>query len=344
MKKISKTLWLSAILMFISGICINAQRIEFEKTVHDFGQVSNILGPVTYSFKFKNAGDKPLTIRGVKTTCGCTSPKWSKEPVKPGETGEVSATYLSVASEGTFQRSVTVQTNGSPSTVSLTVKGTITKDINAVFPDSIGKLKIARKNLEISPQTGSVQIVEVANLTDKNINIAIENVPEYLIVTSDSSTLSPKNRTQIAVSVDKTKAKNFGYSTGEFTIKADDVKGKITVSSVVAETIEAQDNAPVVEIENLVIDLGTKSENKLSETLKITNTGASDLIIKTFTTDNPAFVSGLKKGLKINPGKTETVRYSAKNLAKGDNTAQIYLTTNDPKMSLINFTVKIKIE
>jgi cytochrome c oxidase assembly protein Cox11 len=122
------------------------------------------------------------------------------------------------------------------------------------------------------------------------------------------------------------------------------VKEKINVSSVLAETIEPHDNAPIVEIENPVIDLGTKSENQISETLKIKNTGASDLIIQTFTTDNPAFVSELRKELKIKPGKTETVKYSAKNLAKGDNTAQIYLTTNAPEKSLLNFTVKIKIE
>jgi cytochrome c oxidase assembly protein Cox11 len=52
----------------------------------------------------------------------------------------------------------------------------------------------------------------------------------------------------------------------------------------------------------------------------------------------------LRKELKIKPGKTEIVKYSAKNLAKGDNTSQIYLTTNAPEMSLLNFTVKIKIE
>ncbi|MDR2026939.1 MAG: DUF1573 domain-containing protein [Prevotellaceae bacterium] len=349
MNKIFNVLWF-ILLLFISGVNAGAQKIEFEKTVHDFGLVPSILGPVTYSFKFKNVGDKPLSIKSVSSSCGCTSPDWTKAPVQPGETGEVKATYTSTNSLSSFNKRLTVHANGSPSTVIISIKGVVTKDINAAFPDSIGKLKIKdRRDLVfpqiLSSQTSHVQTVEVANLTGGDINLSFENVPEYLTVNS-VPVVAPKTRAQINVSVDGTKVKKFGYITDRFTVKSDDAKEQINVSCVVAEDIKASENPPVCKVDSLVVDLGVRpeKENKISESLEIRNTGASDLVIKNFATDNASFVLGTKKELKIKPGKTGTVKYSAKNLPKGDHSANIYLTSNDPEMPVLNFTVKLKIE
>jgi hypothetical protein len=334
--------------MLISGTDINAQRIEFEKTVHDFGFVPSILGPVTYAFKFKNTGDQPLVIKNVSSTCGCTSSGWTKEPVKPGETGEISATYTSTNSMGPFNRKVTVYTNGSPNAVSLNIKGVVTKDIYAAFPDSINNLRIRNKNdiffsQVLSTQTSPEQSIEVANFTDKAINFTFEDIPKYLIVNSVSS-VTPNSRVSINISVDGTKVKKLGYNTDGFIIKSGNAEEKITVSYIITETVETSDNPPVCEIKNKDIDLGTKSENKISELLEIKNTGASELIIKSFTIDNRNFVSGLKRELKIKPNQTKIIKYFAKNLPKGDNSANIYLITNDPQTPVLNLTVKLKVE
>jgi hypothetical protein len=350
MSKSFNTLWFILVLILISGANASAQKIEFEKTVHDFGTAPSSLGPVTYSFKFKNAGDKPLVVKTVSSTCGCTAPGWTKEPVKPGETGEVSVSYTSTNSAHSFNKRITVHANGAPSSVVLNIKGVVTNDINAAFPDSVGKLKIKDKRnvffpQVLSSQTSRIETVEVANLTDKDIDLAFENVPKYLIVNSDS-VVTPKTRTLINISIDGTKIKKLGYNTGEFTVKSGNDNGKINVAYIVVEDIEIYDNPPVCEVENPVIDLGVKpmKENKISGLLIIKNTGGSDLIIKSFTTDNANFVPGLKKELKIKPGKTGEIKYSAKNLPKGNNTANVYLNTNDPKTPLLNFIVKLEIE
>jgi hypothetical protein len=351
MKKVFDTLWFILAFIMIFGIDISAQEIEFEKTEHDFGMVPSILGPVTYSFKFKNVGDKPLVVTTVTSTCGCTSPGWTKQPVKPGETGEVSATYTSTTSISPFNKKVTVRTNGTPNTISLGIKGVVTNNINSAFPDSVGKLMIKDKRdlffpQVVSSQTSPIQTIEVANLTNKDtISLSFENVPKYLIIDS-ISVVNPKRRAYINVSVDGTKIKNLGYNTGEFTVKSGSAGEKIKVSYVASETIEVRDNQPVCEVENLVVDLGAKSgkESKIPESLEIKNTGGSDLIIKNFTTDNANFVPASKKALKIKPGKTGIVKYSAKNLPKGDNTANIYLITNAPETPVLHYTVKLTVE
>ncbi|HEA29593.1 MAG TPA: DUF1573 domain-containing protein [Leeuwenhoekiella sp.] len=66
--------------------------MEFEETEFDFGKISRGTN-VEHVFKFKNTGDAPLVIVNARSTCGCTIPKYSDEPVAPGETGELLVQY-----------------------------------------------------------------------------------------------------------------------------------------------------------------------------------------------------------------------------------------------------------
>jgi len=97
--------------------------IVFNKTTHDFGEIAQGV-PQTYSFEFKNTGKKVLIIENVRASCGCTSSGWTKEPIKPGKKGYVSATY-NAASGGMFDKSLTVTSNGTPNVITLRVKGNV---------------------------------------------------------------------------------------------------------------------------------------------------------------------------------------------------------------------------
>ncbi|MCK9163826.1 MAG: DUF1573 domain-containing protein [Bacteroidales bacterium] len=83
--------------------------IVFEKTSHDYGVIfAGDNGEVV--FKFKNEGKSPLIINNVVASCGCTSPKWSKDPVMPQQSGEIKITYnTNIISD--IKRSITVSTN-----------------------------------------------------------------------------------------------------------------------------------------------------------------------------------------------------------------------------------------
>ncbi|MDR1887644.1 MAG: DUF1573 domain-containing protein, partial [Prevotellaceae bacterium] len=135
MKKI-KTLVSSAMLLI--SFSIGAQKLEFDEIVHDFGTIPEELGTVTHAFKFTNTGDKPLVVTNVQPTCGCTTSGWTKEPVKPGGTGEVLATYRTTA--GPFDKTLTVTAGGVPS-ITLHIKGNVTKkpeDFTVTYPQSFG--------------------------------------------------------------------------------------------------------------------------------------------------------------------------------------------------------------
>ena len=86
--------------LFVIPNSINAQtktsnskpNIVFEKTSHDYGVIfAGDNGEAI--FKFKNEGKSPLIINNVVASCGCTTPKWSKDPVMPAQSGEIKITY-----------------------------------------------------------------------------------------------------------------------------------------------------------------------------------------------------------------------------------------------------------
>lgn len=101
----------------------NLTKIHFTELEHDFG-ILELKKPVDFIFEFSNAGEKPLTIRDVSTSCGCTVADWPKEPVKHGEGGSIKVGY-DAKSPGNFSKIIRVQYNGPDSPVILRIKGTV---------------------------------------------------------------------------------------------------------------------------------------------------------------------------------------------------------------------------
>ena len=97
--------------------------VTWINTVVDFGKIEKNK-PTTANFKFKNTGNKPVLITKANGSCGCTGIKYSKEPVKAGETATIQATY-NAASLGAFSKTVTVELNIENSRKVLRLKGEV---------------------------------------------------------------------------------------------------------------------------------------------------------------------------------------------------------------------------
>jgi hypothetical protein len=98
--------------------------ISFVKTEHNFGRVMQG-EKVGYSFVFTNDGDASLVILDASASCGCTVPKYSSEPIAPGEKGSVEVVFDSSGRMGQQSKTVTLKTNGKVQVVYLTVKANI---------------------------------------------------------------------------------------------------------------------------------------------------------------------------------------------------------------------------
>jgi hypothetical protein len=96
----------------------------FEKDNHEFGVIQQG-EKVTYAFKFQNTGKAPLVISSANASCGCTVPEYSKNPVKPGESGFVTVTFDSEGKSGMTSKTITLIANTVPNTKVLTVSADI---------------------------------------------------------------------------------------------------------------------------------------------------------------------------------------------------------------------------
>jgi hypothetical protein len=103
-------------------------KIQFEKTVHDFGKAPS--GEVVkYTYIFTNTGDRTLELTGVKA-CGCLTLDYTKK-VEPGKTGSVPIGFNSAGYGGPVMKTISVTCNDrvNPGPV-LQFKGTIWRPID----------------------------------------------------------------------------------------------------------------------------------------------------------------------------------------------------------------------
>lgn len=101
----------------------NMAVFQWDKTTYDFGNIPQNQ-PVTASFKFKNTGKVPMVITSAVGSCGCTVPNWPKEPIAPGESAEIKATF-NAAAAGAFNKTVSITANVDGGAAVLTLKGNV---------------------------------------------------------------------------------------------------------------------------------------------------------------------------------------------------------------------------
>lgn len=135
-----KLTFFAAIALFLS-FAVNAQtteksaepsKVTWNEDAYNFGEIEKGV-PASHEFTFKNTTDQTILITNVKASCGCTATKYTKTPIKPGETGSITATY-NARNPGNFNKSVTVTTNDSDVKKVLRIKGKVVAKDDASAP------------------------------------------------------------------------------------------------------------------------------------------------------------------------------------------------------------------
>ena len=115
------------ITIFFIGLIsftVNAQaKIEFKSDVIDYGTIEKGSNGVRV-FEFTNTGDEPLIISKVSSSCGCTIPKKPKDPILPGQTGQIEVKY-DTNRVNPIRKTITVISNAETPTVALKIKGEV---------------------------------------------------------------------------------------------------------------------------------------------------------------------------------------------------------------------------
>lgn len=97
---------------------------NFEFQSHDFGKVTQG-EKVVYTFVFTNSGKADLLITDAIVSCGCTVPKYTKIPVKPGEKGKVEVMFNTAGKKGAQFKTIQLFANTDPNTYELRIKAQV---------------------------------------------------------------------------------------------------------------------------------------------------------------------------------------------------------------------------
>jgi hypothetical protein len=122
MKKIVLVLFVGLL-----GFGLTAQeteaKIEFKTETIDYGVIEKGSDGIRV-FEFTNTGNAPLIISKVSSSCGCTIPNWSKDPVLPGKTGEIQVKY-DTNRVNPIRKAITVISNADTPTKILKITGEV---------------------------------------------------------------------------------------------------------------------------------------------------------------------------------------------------------------------------
>lgn len=110
MKKVLFSLFAVAVTSFAFAQTKVADVAQFTNETIDLGKMK-VGVPATATFVIKNIGKTPLIIEAANPTCGCTIGDYTKSPIAPGKTGQVTATY-NAATIGPVHKSMNVKFAG----------------------------------------------------------------------------------------------------------------------------------------------------------------------------------------------------------------------------------------
>jgi hypothetical protein len=338
--------------------------IEFKKTTHDFGEFKEDAGVQRYRFELKNIGDSDLIVTNAQASCGCTTPSWSKEPIKPGKTGFVEAGYDPRGrGTGPFSKTITVMTNSKKTpVVTLTIKGSAKekeKTIADLYPREIGDFRINNEYLNMGrvyPNKLSTQTFKIYNDTNLTLTISpINPIGKHLTISVEPSVVKPKQTAEIKVTYDAKAKGDWGYMNDAFELKYSGGTVDKTVLYVVATIEEEQKKdltpeqlkaAPRMFFNKKEHDFGVLKPGEIvNHEFTFTNTGGGDLLLhKTKASCGCTASEPAKKLLK--PGESSSIKVTFNSTGKhdGDQSQSVTIYTNDPTEPTVYITIKAKVD
>lgn len=333
------------------------ETVVFDKTVHDFGDVSVTDGPLACSFTLSNKGKEAISIYEVVSSCGCTDVKWTKGTIAPGESGSISATYKNEDGPMPFDKTLTVYISGIKRPVVLRLRGVVhekKKSLSQLYgAQKLGDLGLKARKFKTATLRQGLSVSETApaaNLGKKALKV-------------DWADVSP----QLSVSVVPNPIPAGATATLTFTIKADSalygktaysatpvLNGKkaaegLEVSAYTQENFsswsnERRDKAALPVMQSSTINLGTVKKGEKREIgFECTNRGKETFHIYKADTEVPALKAEALPD--VAPGKKENLRFTLDTAAlpAGENVIMVSLTTNSPLRPLVNLFVAIVI-
>jgi len=119
-----------------------APTMSFDKLEYEYGTLYQNADGECY-FAYSNKGKSPLILSRVRSSCGCTIPRWSRMPLNPGQSDTIRVRY-DTKRLGSFHKSITILSNAGSGSIVLKIKG-------KVLPEPIDAMPTKNVDFETSP-------------------------------------------------------------------------------------------------------------------------------------------------------------------------------------------------
>lgn len=317
--------------MLVVAILSHAQpRAHWLRTDYDFGAFAEERGPVTARIGCVNIGDEPLVITGARATCGCTTPRFDRAPVAPGDTAWVTVSYDPQGRPGRFSKKVYIDTNTDPGRATLTVKGVVVGSgatLASRFPVAVGPLRLPHATVLLGTlDKGHVKSVAVTayNQSTDTIRPAVVSDSPWVEVRSTPPAVGPGEQTALSFFVRSDRTPLYGVVTDTLTLYPDGFDSQPVPLPVVATlnedfsrlTADDYARAPQAQI----------SEVGADGSFTIANAGKQPLVIRRVYTMQPGIDITVDR-TTVKRGKSARVKIAK---APGSVPVKITVITNDP--------------
>ncbi len=334
------------VLIFQSGISQQKKALVFREEVFNFGKVVESEGAVLHAFEFTNATNRPITIVKVQPACGCTTPDWSKEPVMPGKTGFIKASFDPKGRPGYFDKSLTVVTDINSGSFQLRIKGQVVSGAiaEADFSKAIGNMGLQSSSFNMGKvflkDEYMVKDFAWKNLGDQPLRITEVVSPPFMSVELNPEIVEPGEVGQLRLSYNGSKKNQYGFQSDNLELHTSDSQIPVKSISVFATleeyfpdlTPEELAKAPGLLISEKTIDLGRIKQTAATEkTIAISNIGKKPLMIRSVQS-NCTCTLVKASATTIKPGGSATIKITFNpEERKGTQQKSILVYSNDPK-------------
>ena len=312
----------------------------------DFGQIE-WNKPVTVEYTITNAGDSPLLIGNVTTSCGCAVAKWPNHPIQPSEK-EVISVEFDAKTLGQFYKEVCIYSNSTPNLVYLNFIGEVVREITDFsnsHPYKIGDIRLDNDSINF----GDVLIGEEATFTLSVVNESdspykpiLMHIPPYLQVEASDYYLEKGQRGEFEITFNTNEFLNYGLFSSELYLSRfiGDKVGKentIPFSLLLLPNPDEEQEAFGIEYPEMDLDTNRVNisadldrRNKVNNQFYIKNIGNANLEIVKLQTFSPAVQLKLNKAV-VKPGEQSRLRVTVdkRKLISDDDNLDILLITND---------------
>lgn len=347
MKRIGSLLLLGWLLINSSPLLAQARsRIEFTKSEHNFGTILERDGIQKATFEFTNRGTAPLILHNVITSCGCTAPEWTRQPIPPGGKGTIQLAFDPANRPGAFSKTASVQSNADNPMVILTISGRVSereRTLAEQYPRQIGMLRAERNHLSfptIHQDQSRTETLELVNDSETPVRVAFRQVPDHIKANIAPQTIPARGKAVLTVNYSAAAAGTFGFVNHRIYMTlngASDYNYSIGVSATIVEDFSALSaeelaNAPVARYSTMSYDFGTmKQGDKKEFTFQLTNTGKRNLVIRTIRASCGCTAITPSKEV-IAPGETIPIKVVFDSTGKkGRQSKTVTVITNDPR-------------